>query len=262
MPLNINQPAANALFSIDATPRMPTISCQARITGIQPDPTENTPFDWSIQITETVRASSCQSSLVGTCTLTVGQQSVVGGRWAPTFNSINGGDAVITVRARVQDAVLQSTVNVRIRGTNPAAARITAALGGAGTAADRIGCHESGRRQFDGTGMPLLGPGGDVGVMQLCNPAASCTQRWDWTANVAAGAALIAQKETAARRHLNQHIVQSHYLNNQNFGDADVLLRETIQRYNGGAFWVWDVQHGHWRAAPPNNYVVGVLACR
>lgn len=261
MPLNIIQPAANALFAIDATPRMPAIACSARIMGIQPDPTPNTPFDWSIKITETVRASTCASSRVGTCTLTVNQAGARGGMWTPTFNSIQGGDAVITVRANVQGAALQASVNVRIRGANPPAWRVTTALGGAGTAADRIACHESGRRQFDGTGMPLLGPGGDVGIMQLCNPAASCSQRWDWTGNVAAGTALIAQKDTSARHHLNQHVVHGHYPNDQNLSDADVLLRETIQRYNGGAFWTWDAQHSRWHAAPPNNYVARVLAC-
>lgn len=48
MPIAILRPAANALFNIDATPRMPAISCQARITGVQPDPTTATAFDWSI----------------------------------------------------------------------------------------------------------------------------------------------------------------------------------------------------------------------
>ncbi len=78
---------------------------------------------------------------------------------------------------------------------------------------------------------------------------------------MAAGTALIAQKATSARNHLSQHVVNGHYPNDQNLSDADVLLRETIQRYNGGAFWTWDAQHSCWHASPPNNYVAGVLAC-
>ncbi len=123
MPLNIIQPAANALFAIDATPRMPTLACSVRITGIQPDPTASTSFDWSLKITETVNASTCASSRVGTCTLTVNQAGVQGGMWTPTFNAIQGGDAVITVVANLQGAALQASVNVRIRGTNPPAER-------------------------------------------------------------------------------------------------------------------------------------------
>ena len=169
---------------------------------------------------------------------------------------------MITVRATVGGNTLQASVNIRIRGTNPARALVTQRLGGAGTAADRIACHESGRRQFDTTGMPLRGRGGDVGVMQLCNPAASCAQRWNWTANVDAGVALMAEKSSPARSHLNKHQVQGHYPNNQNLDDAGVLLRETIQRFNGGAYWTWNPAQNRWEPAPPNGYVAAVLACQ
>ena len=260
MPLVIVQPTPNTLFSINASPQMPAILCQARITGVQPDPTPKTLFDWSMQITESVQASTCASSRVGNCSLVVDPQSVPGGSWTPVFRAIQGGTGVIAVRAIVQGVSLQASVNVRIRGTNPAALAITGRLG-TGTAADRIACHESGRRQFDGTGMPLLGRGGDVGVMQLCNPAANSGQRWSWIANADAGVALLAVKSAAAKTHLNQHQVQGHYPNDQNLDDADVLLRETIQRYNGGAYWTWKAERARWEATPPNGYVASVLAC-
>jgi hypothetical protein len=186
----------------------------------------------------------------------------VRGIWTPAFNAIQGGDAVITARVSFRGAVLQAAVNIRIRGANPGASAISARLGGTGTAADLVACHESGRRQFDSTGMPLLGPGGDVGVMQLCNPAANATQRWDWTANVAAGAALFTEKANAARIYLNHHQVQGHYPNDQHLDDAGVLLRETIQRYNGGAYWSWSASHNRWEATPPSSYVATVMACR
>jgi hypothetical protein len=262
MALQIVQPAANSIFNIDATPRMPTIRCQARITGIQPDPTPATRLQWSIAIVEQIQASTCPSSRRGNCTLNLAQQNVVGGTWTPNLVDIQGGDAVISVQAVVQGANLQASIQVRVRGTNPAAATITARLGGAGTAADRIACHESGRRQFNAAGTPLLGPGGDVGIMQLCNPAASCIQRWGWTDNVDAGRALMSQKQTIAQHHLNSHQVQGHYPNDQNLDDAAVLLRETIQRYNGGAYWKWNGSLSRWEAHPPNEYVTRVLACQ
>ncbi len=299
--LTIVQPAGNAVFNIDTAPQMPTIMCQARINGVQPDPTANSQFDWSVQVTETITPSSCPSSTRGNCQLTVLGANVRGGNWTPAFPSIQGGDAVIILSTMYQGTRLQATVNIRIRGTNPASAMVTARLGGARTAADLIACRESGRRQFVADGTPVLGPGGDVGVMQLCNPAASCGQRWSWTANVDAGLALINQKQAEATRYLNQHQVNGHYPNNQNLSDADVLLRETIQRYNGGAYWRWvagaapgaapgvppglappgavpapargippvgaapgaapGVPPGRWNASPPNNYVAQVLAC-
>lgn len=262
VPLVIDQPAANARFDIDTTPRMPTIQCRARITGEQPDPTATTRFDWTIEITEAVTRSSCASAQVGNCRETVTEQGVVGGNWTPQLTTLQGGDAVITVTAPQGGATLQAQVTVRIRGTNPAATQITARLGGAGTAGDRVACHESGRRQFSADGMPLLGPGGDVGVMQLCNPAATCEERWRWAANVDGGAALLADKEAAARRHLNQHRVGGHYPNDQGLGDADVLLRETLQRYNGGSYWRWNATANRWAMSPPNQYVARVLACR
>ncbi len=261
MPLVIARPAANTRFEIDATPQMPTILCEARITGVQPDPTPTTSFDWSIEITEAVAPSTCASARVGNCRVTVSERSVRGGSWTPRLTVFQGGDAVITVTAQHGATALQAKVSVQIRGRNPAAQAITNRLGGRGTAADHVACHESGRRQFGNDSMPLLGPGGDVGVMQLCNPAASCEQRWSWAANVAAGATLFAEKDAAARRYLNQHIVQGRYPNDQNLADADVLLRETIQRYNGGSYWRWNGTANRWDASPPNQYVARVLAC-
>ena len=38
-------------------------------------------------------------------------------------------------------------------------------------------------------------------------------------------------RRAAARRHLNQHQVNGQFPNDQGLGDAEVLLRETLQRY-------------------------------
>lgn len=261
MPLVIARPTANTRFDIDSTPRMPAIQCEARITGVQPDPTAASRFDWSIEITEAVAASTCASARVGSCRLTVSERNVVGGRWTPRFTALQGGDAVITATVQHGGATLRAQVTVQVRGRNPPAQLITNRLGGRGIAGDRIACHESGRRQFANDGLPLRGPGGDVGVTQLCNPAATCEQRWSWAANVDAGAALLRDKEAATRRHLNQHQVNGRYPNDQGLGDAEVLLRETIQRYNGGSYWRWNAAVNRWEAGPPNDYVARVLAC-
>jgi hypothetical protein len=99
--------------------------------------------------------------------------------------------------------------------------------------------------------------------MQLCNPAATCRQRWSWSENVARGANLLQQKRNEATAYLNHHAPGGHYPNNLGLGDADVVQRETLQRYNGGRYWQWDNTASRWVANPPqgNNYVQQVLAC-
>jgi hypothetical protein len=100
--------------------------------------------------------------------------------------------------------------------------------------------------------------------MQFCNPAATCSQRWDWTANVDGGVALLGAKRGAARRYLNRHRVDGHYPNDQGYNDARVLLLETIKRYNQGHYWEWNSTANQWEVDPDpaNNYVAHVLGCR
>lgn len=258
--LVIDQPTASQRFNINATPTMPTLNCQARITGLTPDPTPNTDFNWEIQVREAVAPDGCPSSRVGNCSSTISPISVRGGGWKPQFNNIQGGQAVITAAANVGGTTLSSSVTVDIRGTNPGSASITAQCGGAGTDADRVACHESGRRQFDGSGNPLLGPGGDVGIMQLCNPAATCLQRWNWNSNVGQGMTLLGQKRTGATAYLDTHLVDGNYPNSLNLGNVDALQRETLQRYNGGRYWGWNSSRNLWEPDPPNNYVANLLA--
>jgi hypothetical protein len=260
MPLQIITPTTDQVFDIDTEPVMPVIPCRAQVTGVTPDPTPTLRFNWSIEIVETITADTCASSTIGNCRATAQANNVAGGAWQPQFTTVQGGRAVIRVTTIYQGQTLQAQVVIQIRGTNPPTADISAALGGAGSDGDQIACHESSRRQFS-NGNPVLGPGGDVGLMQLCNPAATCEQRWNWRSNAAAGLALLAQKRVAARTYLNAHVVDGHYPNDQGFNDAEVLRRETIQRYNGGRYWQWDAAQSRWEAQPPNNYVQQVLSC-
>jgi hypothetical protein len=264
--LEITSPSQDDIFYIDTVPRMPNIPCRALVRGITPDPTSIVPFDWQLTIVETVRRGGCASSRIGECRLPVEGTRIQGGDWTPNFgNTIQGGDAVLTARAAVHGEQLTApAITLHIRGTNPAAAEVSARAGGAGSTADQIACNESRRTQFDNAGMPLLGPGGDTGVMQFCTPAATCGQRWDWTANVDGGVALLGAKRAAARNYLNRHRVDGHYPNDQGYNDARVLLLETIKRYNQGHYWEWNSTTNQWEVNPdpPNNYVAHVLGCR
>lgn len=160
---------------IDTTPRMPEF--QARIRGIEPDPTPSSSFTWQLDVVETVRPDTCASAGIGECREDPSGERVIGGRWRP--DTIQGGNAMLWVDARVHGERLTAYVDdFLILGRNPAMAAVTARAGGARSIGDRIAIAESGRQQFR-DGMPDFGRTGDVGVMQLCNPPATCPQRWD-----------------------------------------------------------------------------------
>jgi hypothetical protein len=257
----IDAPARGSTFRIDATPAMPAIACRARITGVASDLTPTTKFTWRLTIREKSVAGTCASAGV-LCISSEDALDIIGGAWTPSLSTIQGGDLTITVRANVAGTTATATTTGMVLGTNPTIAAVTAACGGAGTDADLVACHESGRQQFNPNGMPTRGPGGDVGIMQLCNPAATCQQRWDWKANVAAGVALLNSKRASARARLRSHTPSGPFLNDQGMADADVLKRETLQQYNGGNFWQWDPATNRWKSQPPNGYVAQVLSCR
>ena len=260
--LEILNPTRCQIILIDATPRMPNIQCRARIKGYDPDPTSRLEFEWSLKNIENIGADTCASAGLGRCRVTDNGETT-GGSWQSNFGRVvQGGEATLAVKAAFFSRTLSNQQPLRIRGTNPAAAAITGRIG-AGGIEDNIACRESGRQQFDAAMMPLLGPGGDVGVMQLCNPAATCLQRWDWTANVDAGLDLFQDKIRIARAYLNRHTVNGNYPNNLGLNNREVLQREAVKKYNGGRYWRWNAATSQWVADPNprNNYVANVLGC-
>jgi hypothetical protein len=178
----------------------------------------------------------------------------------------------------VANQALEAEVMVFIRGKNPSRAAIAAVCQESETEAwitplcDLIPCKESSRRQFK-DGLPFLGAGGDVGLMQLCDPGATCSQRWNWAENLAKGIASLSGKRREAIAYLNKQVNKQsppgNYPNELDLSKEEVILRETIQRYNGGTHWKWDAATGRLKVSPPINkntglpstYVRDVLAC-
>ncbi|MGW7386563.1 hypothetical protein [Streptomyces sp. NPDC054794] len=258
--LTIVQPKAGVPpFLIDATPAMPVIACQAQITGIAPDPTPTTAFDWLIEIIEPQKRGSCASAGVFCGSHEFGR-GVVGGAWKPSLVEFRGGEARIRVTTTVGGVPLEAETRVAIIGANPPRAEIHKMCGGAATDIARIACHESGMEQFQSNGFPKLGPGGDTGVMQLCNPAATCDERWNWRANVQKGIALFNQHKAAARQYLDMHKIDSKWPNDKGMTNDQVLQREAIKRFNGGVYWTWDETKAMWMAKPAGDYTDKVLA--
>ena len=48
--LQLIAPTTGSTFSINATPAMPGVTAQARITGVTPDPTATTSFTWTVTL--------------------------------------------------------------------------------------------------------------------------------------------------------------------------------------------------------------------
>jgi hypothetical protein len=133
-------------------------------------------------------------------------------------------------------------------GRNPEAAQLNQALG---TDVLRAICwRESAWRQFDGSSRPLCHRNSngtaDWGCMQI-NQAQS-REIWDWLANVNRARQLYAQKEGDANRYLNQHGPVT----------PDMLLNESIQRYNGGTYYSWNEASNSWKPSPRNDYVAKI----
>ncbi|WKX69577.1 hypothetical protein [Streptomyces sp. XD-27] len=257
--LLIEQPKPFEVFSIDTTPAMPSIQCRARIGGVKPDPTPTVPFNWRIEIIEPPSAGTCPSAGVKCA---AGDQAfgVVGGAWTPSLTTFQGGDVRIKATATMSGNVLEAEVRVLILGKNPAPRDVYAMCGGRNTDMGRILCHESGLRQFGDNGYPKLGRGGDVGISQLCLPAASCEQRWNWRANVMEGIRIFGLHKAAARAYLDGHKADGKWPNERGMTDEQVLQREAMQRYNGKSYWIWDEIAGLWKVVDKQKYPDVVLA--
>jgi hypothetical protein len=144
---------------------------------------------------------------------------------------------------------------LRFKGTNPTLVEVSAAL--RIDVLRAICWNESNWRQYGGSGLPLRNTNtngtSDWGMMQL-NDIHTITnvEKWNWISNVNRGISIFEAKGREAEKYLAKH---GNY-------DSAMLLKESIQLYNGGHFHKWDPSKGIWFEAPPVNnvYVARVLA--
>jgi hypothetical protein len=240
---------------------------QARITGVDPDPTPNTTIRWKTKL----HFNACGVRDIDDSLDPVDQPGSQD--YQPNFPHIRGGQ--MTIRATVirngQECDHQENQQ-QVRGINPGAGTIQGSLGGQFQI--QIACVESHFRQFSGSpGDPLMRcePDGriGVGVLQQTTPDASDDAFWNWQTAIAEGLGTLATKQADAQGYPGRVRRSTRGCPNNtrcNAGatdfTADQLLRESIQRYNGGAYWHWDNVNNVWVARPPNGYVNQVLNCR
>ena len=131
-------------------------------------------------------------------------------------------------------AVQESAVtHVKIVGLNPNKSDVDAYLA-AQSGSEGFGAilaHETHDRHFTALGEPIVSFDGGYGICQLTNPVPTFEQCWSWKRNVDAGLLLFSEKRRAAITYLSQQ--------GRTYSD-DQLVRETVSRWNGGAYHIWD----------------------
>lgn len=219
----LSSPPANDKYLITATPSMPVIKAKATVVGVIPDPTANTAFTWTADLTAT-KGTGQSVSYKSYIT----QSQMIAGSAEYTFAftnaaSILGGNLNLTATATINSKqVMGSTVtSLAIHGTNPQRTNI---LGRVDTAVDarsfsgltgsdvkdalkRVGCQESRHKQFTGavdggTGPVLISPDNGIGIFQLTSGDPLTNKpsvAFDWRANVDEGSGVFAAKVKVAR---------------------------------------------------------------
>ncbi len=257
-------------FRINTTPTMPTIN--ARATNIFPS-AGSTAIGWTAKIDYRSQGTSCSGGPDFNSPIIAGQ----GTSFSPVFSGFFGDNLSVGATCSSPGFLNSSrTASEDIRADNPSRATIRGAIGNLGApfdAADlkRVACVESNQRQFL-NGLPFLGGGGDVGIMQICFQRQ--TQHfWNWRNNVASGRARLTGDSlnfaNSVPRRVRTQTVRGAgpFPSATNFTNAQ-KRREAIHAYNAGTnintdgYWRWNNSMMQWVAAPQGGqpgYAANVL---
>ncbi len=161
------------------------------------------------------------------------------------FDINDDGESVCETTCTVGNASATLAIRLKMRGRNPSRDALDAAFPDDMHRA--IGWQESTWRHFLPNGKPKSNTNSngtkDWGLMQINQ--ASNEEAWNWKLNLNRGMAILAEKRHHATVHLSRHPPFS----------AEMLDNETLQRYNGGKYYIWDPDTESWMARPPNGYV-------
>ncbi len=246
-------------LNIDTTPKMPEIKASAKVT---PPGAEVT---WSAQIKYKVPGASCSKKGSFDSEEVTGK----GETFTPDFGGIFGGELTITAKATCGAKQATDTVTRTIGGETPTGEAVRNEIGALPPPFDpddlkKIACHESGdpppgQKQFNPDNKPVLGLGGDVGIMQICYMR-TVGDFWNWKTNIADARPNLMDKLNYAKNFHNK--VRHQVVRNMGpFPDAtpltpDELRLEAIKRYNAGTadpdvgYWEWDNETNTWIANP------------
>lgn len=186
--------------------------------------------------------------------------STTGNIYTPTFTNFRGG--TMTVTATLKRSGLSCSSNntaTTVKGLNPDLNTILNTI--TDPLLKKAVCVESKGHQFyDSSGMPVLNCEENnpnkknipdlmgVGLMQLTNPRASDEAFWSWKQNVAEAIIIINQKRQDAADYVAG--IQKRFPTAPDLTD-DQMVREVIQRYNGGHYYRWDPGSNSWIVSIP-----------
>lgn len=144
-----------------------------------------------------------------------------------------GGTLDIRVSAKKGAIVEVAHIQVMIKGTNPDPGDVDRYIftrpGSAGFG--KLVAHETKYKQFTAKGEPVKSFDNGYGMTQLTTPPPTAAQVWNWKRNIDGGLVLFGQKRAEALTYLTQ--------GGRSY-TPDQLVHETICRYNGGSYHVWD----------------------
>jgi hypothetical protein len=135
------------------------------------------------------------------------------------------------------------SVTVKITGQNPTAQQVSTYLATKPNSEgfDKLLEHESHGKHFNAQGEPVKSFDNGYGMAQLTTPAPTYDQVWNWKKNIDAGLVLFGQKRSAAVAYLSQ---------SSRSYTTDQLKYETVCRWNGGSYHVWDSKTNAWVRNP------------
>ena len=212
--MRITKPNAGVHFSITVDAVWPSVVFETDVQG---------PTSWTWTI---VWASFRRT----------GSANTAGNVWDAT-SALTGLGGTLTVNASAKGGA--AAVTVKLSGKNPTSFQLEPYLAAKPNALgfNKIIAQESKGIHFNAAGEPIRSFDGGYGICQLTNPPPTYEQVWNWKANVDAGLQLFAQKRAAAIAYLSQ---------SQRSYSVAQLTRETVCRWNGGAYYVWNTQTAAW----------------
>lgn len=221
-------------FLISAMPKMPSITLTA--TSVVPS---NASISWSAKLAHTL-PSGCTGGPTFASTVTGTGQT-----FSPAWNGFYGGPLTVKATCSAPNYASRSETDTtkEVKGIQPADSVIATYIGAVAAPFDsadlrRIGCWESSLTQFS-NGLPLLGPGGDLGIMQICFQRTS-NDVWNWKVNVDKGRSILNTAKNSARNYLDGQVAGGATAYSTN-----MWRQEGIHRYNAGTqsddmYWEWN----------------------
>jgi hypothetical protein len=216
--MRITRPARKAQFSIDHTPGWPKVEFETDGTGPHI-------WRWTLSWGHLTRA---------------GRAETEGPVWDAS-DAIADLGGTLVVRARA--GTVTASTSVTLIGENPGEGEVETYVKAQpdSDGFEKIVVHESKGRHFTKRGEPVKSFDNGYGLCQLTTPVPKYEEVWNWKRNIDAGLKLFAKKRAAALAYLSQD--KRSYTSEQ-------LRYETVCRWNGGSYHVWDAKAAAWVRKP------------